>query len=163
MKKLTSFMVAAVFLGANMTAMAATPKPPKELCVVLGGFIDVLILGTKAQSTIKLSSSKQKFYNIVGEWDAPGAYSVPSSGSGHMNGDVFHASTTGTADVFSDVRLYGAEIFWDVVSATGTANLTINGGYSGEIEYLNLPLTQVPCSSADVTYGPDSGPAMVNP
>lgn len=158
MKKLTSFMVAAVFLGANITAMAGTPKPPKELCLQLSPYTDVLVLGTKSQSKIALASGKQTFYNVVGEWDAFGSYSVPMSGSGHMNGDTFHASITGAAFANGLYGLWGAEIFWDVVSSTGSASLILDLNPGGNTD--TVTPVQVPCSSVDLTYGPESGAAF---
>ncbi len=119
MKKLILIMlVFVVSLALAGVAMAAKPAPEAVSCWYWSpsGFRTVLSIKSFS-GDIAIYGGKIKFYAIHGELSV-GSYSAPVSGTGHMEGNIFHFSFAGT--LFSGrVWTYEFVGFWDVVNKIG--------------------------------------------
>jgi hypothetical protein len=106
-------------------ALAAGPKVPKTVCLQIagpGGFI--LSMAIKTAGTVKKGSGPVKFYSINGEFNNVGVVSTPVVGTGHMNGNIFHFSASGTGFLSGSGNLvYCMEAEWDL---TNTAPQTMH-------------------------------------
>ena len=120
MKKLISIMlVFVVSLSLAGVAMAAKPAPAAVSCWDWSnGFKTVLSIKSWS-GNIAISGGTIKFYAIHGEVSDGSSYSAPVSGTGHMVGNIFHFSLTGTSMKEGRVWTYELSGFWDVVNQNG--------------------------------------------
>jgi len=125
MKKLllvTLFLILSVSL---VEVAMATSKPPAKLCLHWSpqNFYSVLSIKSFGGNVTIFGEEKIKYYAIHGEATNQGSFSAPVSGTGHMDGDIFHFSLTGSAE-WTDGRVwsYHIEGFWNVVNNTGTGS-----------------------------------------
>jgi hypothetical protein len=105
-------------------ALAAGPKVPKAVCLQIAGpsgFILSMII--KTSGTVKKASGPVKFYSINGEFNNVGVVSTPVVGTGHLNGNIFHFSASGTGFYSGSSVVYCMEAEWDL---TNTAAQTIH-------------------------------------
>ncbi|MEJ5377547.1 MAG: hypothetical protein WHX93_13305 [bacterium] len=125
------------------SAMAG-PKPPKVLCIQWSSGLH-MVLVTKATGAIApLASGNTKFYSVNGEWSNPSAslVSLPCTGTGHMNGDIFHFAVNCVYDNGNDTSaIYFFEARWNVTTHTGTGGLywaVSSAGFQPRIDYDSL-------------------------
>lgn len=122
MKKLIStmlvFVVSFSLAGVAMAGPAVKPAPVSCWDWSPRGFKTVLSIKPWS-GNIAISGGTIKFYAIHGEV-SDGSYSAPVSGTGHMEGNIFHFSLTGTSLWSGRVWTYEFEGFWDAVNKTGT-------------------------------------------
>jgi hypothetical protein len=117
--------LALVLLGAA-GAVAKKPAPPKNLCLQLASPLDYVkfSLALKMAGTINTLSGPVKFYTISGEhfWTEGGTtYSVPVTGTGHVNGTKLHFTLTGSAKIGSIMWTFDSAVQdYDLVTHTGT-------------------------------------------
>lgn len=127
--KTTRLILSALALSLCFTtcALAASTKvPPASVCLTDEDGIS-LPLTIKLAGKIKTAGGPVIFYNINGEYLAPTmSIRIPLVGSGHVLGNEFHFSITGTTrwvdDTFYTVL---AEGFWNLADTTnpvGTLN-----------------------------------------
>jgi hypothetical protein len=122
MKRTFLILMALVLsLALASTALAAsTTNPPKTLCFACNGTFLKLSLVTKTAGTVQTTDGKVKFYALHGEASGNNG-SFPLSGTGHVQGGIFHFSVSGsmkyTDDVLYNLLLEGK---WDLATGTGT-------------------------------------------
>ncbi len=126
----------------------AAAKPPKSLCFL--GLSATYNLATKKGGTIQGSEGKVAFYTIQGTIQS-GSLLIPISGSGHMEGDVFHFSYDGTYHSGIEQAFTHEEGRWDVVNDAGERVLRIfvtflSGSTSGD----QFTVAEVPCSEQTI-------------
>ncbi len=121
MKKMPAIML--VFLVSLSLAGVAMAGPGVKLapvsCWNMGGFKTILSI-KPFSGNIAISGGTIKFYAIHGEV-SNGSFTAPVTGTGHMEGDVFHFSLTGTSWVSGRVWTYEFEGFWNAVIQGGEA------------------------------------------
>ena len=98
MKKLASVVITLAVAVMAAGLAVAGPKAPKALCLHLSApaMPDHIILSIQpVGGSIRLSEGTIKFYSIHGEY-CTDSYSIPLTGTGHLNGNVFHFDLRGT-------------------------------------------------------------------
>ncbi len=138
-------IILAMFFLFQASAMAG-PKPPKVLCIDWQAADPdhvTMVLVTKATGAIApLASGDTKFYSVHGE--ILGLISAPCTGTGHMNGEIFHFSVKCVFDNSSDLSaVFFFEARWDVTTRTGTGGLygaTSGGGFQPRVDLSLTPL-----------------------
>ena len=120
MEKLISIMlVFVVSLALAGVAMAAKPAPAAVSCWDWSNGFKTVLSIKPWSGNIAISGGTIKFYAIHGEVSNGSSLSAPVSGTGHMEGNIFHFSLTGTSLVSGRVWTYEFEGFWDVVNKIG--------------------------------------------
>jgi hypothetical protein len=118
MKKLVIGITIVTFVIISSTAMAATPKVPKNLCYTYsGGYYHHQLL-LKSMGTIQTSDGKVKMYTVIGNsW--PGL-NCPIHGTGYVTPGTttFHA-TFNTMCGSATYTVTSYELWWDLETNTG--------------------------------------------
>ncbi len=117
------FVVSLSLAGVAMAGSAAK-QPPTVSCWDWGVFRTVLSI-KPFSGNIAISEGTTKFYAIHGELSNGSSFSAPVSGTGHMTGNIFHFSLTGTGQDGNTGRIWTYQIlgFWSAVEQKG------EGGY----------------------------------
>ncbi len=148
MKKiLLSFLIFVLFLSLAGETMALRAKgPPLNLCLHDVNHDLHIPLLNKPMGNISLLDGPKKFYSVIGAWIEPGGNNFPLTGSGYVEGNVFHftlASTYSAPGTYS----FGAEVFWDLEAHTGDMYGLFSDG--SEIHYT---FEQGSCTEQDIVY-----------
>ena len=165
MKKLLFVILVFILSFSSVGVAMAASKPPPKICLNWSTTLFTTVLSIKpfgGNITIT-SGEKIKFYAIHGELTNGSDFSAPVAGSGHMDGDVFHFSLTGsTLWIDGNIWTFQFEGFWDVVNDTGTGSdqgMVRNTG-TGNIMVgeFDAPITLQPgtCSTTVILYSADS-------
>jgi len=145
MIKIFSIMlVSVVFLSLAGVAIAASPKPPASICFKAmqdqAAYYYALLI--KPMGTIRIFDGPKKIYSVQGDYSNEVSGSTSAvSGSGHMDGSIFHFSLNGPYTWEETPAFFNADAYWDVDAKTGT----IYSVYSNTVRY-KWTLEQLPCS-----------------
>jgi hypothetical protein len=152
--KITRLILSTLVLSLSFTtcALAASTKvPPASVCLTdeNGSSFPLTI---KLAGKIKTAGGRVKFYNINGEYLAPiQSIRIPLVGTGHVLGNEFHFSITGTTrwvdGIFYTVL---AEGFWNLANSTnpvGTLNLRWVTNQSATTSGNSYTLSLTDCST----------------
>ena len=151
MKRAFITTIVLVFLLCLSTGVMAASKPPKTLCLQFGSLTEHIILAMKSvgNKVTLAGNSKVTFYLVQGET----TFGVPLTGTGHMYNNTFHFSVSGSGVVSTDHHnTYFFEGMWDVSLFTGNISWTVQPGEGAVQEILNIPLTQVDCTTLAITH-----------
>lgn len=128
MKKTVGILLAVVVTMFFALNANAGPKPPKYICFNWSpAFVQSLVVIKPAGNTAPYAGGRIKFYSINGEFVTTDINNVsaPLVGTGHMDGDTFHFSVTGstysTEFTLTQVAFH-LEGFWNVTTKTGTGS-----------------------------------------
>jgi hypothetical protein len=144
------------------SAVAATPKPPAIACFKWDTMGFATMISTKvATKTIQTATSSVKFYSVIGETLPIGGSGFPVVGSGHMNGDVFHFSFSGSIGNAASFYTLTAEGKWNTSTASGTISYRIVGLEINK--HGHHALISIPCTDPAVAqpYSTDSNPSVL--
>ena len=121
MKKIISTMLVFVFsLSLAGVAIAASPKPPANICFTTVESPNVeLSLLIKPMGNIKMSGGPEKFYSIQGLYYDPTEGPAAVIGSGYMDGSVFHFSLNGIYTWQGLAGYFQADGYWNVDTKAG--------------------------------------------
>lgn len=128
MKSLLFVILVVTVLFLQLGEAVAAAKPPAKLCLDMNpGLNSFLVIVTKSVGSVTMADGATPFYSVYGvifaspdvlQWNAPLA------GSGHMykdpNAAWFHFSASGFTVSPYGFDIVSVEVFWDVVSKTGT-------------------------------------------
>jgi hypothetical protein len=160
MKKLILVVLVFVFSVSSVGVAMAASRPPTKICLDWSPDILFTVLSIKSfGGNITISGEKIKFYAIHGEASNQSDFSVPVSGTGHMDGDIFHFSLTGSG-LWVDGRLWSllCEGFWNVLNQTGTGSYQLvvrnSGTGTADIGGYNFSITLglSDCSTTVIPY-----------
>jgi len=149
-KALITILIVVFLLCVSVAAMAAS-KPPKTLCLQIGALSEYIILSTKptGNKVTLAGNNKIAFYLVQGE----ATFGLPLIGTGHLYDNTFHFSVSGsTIASTSHHNTYFFEGMWDVSLLTGSISWTVQPGQDAVQEFLNIPITQVDCSTLTITH-----------
>jgi hypothetical protein len=161
MKKLLLAILVFIFSVSSVgVGMAAVSRPPTVICLKWSSSPFTAVLSIKSfGGNVAISGGKKiKFYAIHGEATNGADFSAPVSGSGHMDGDIFHFSLTGSS-LWIDGRQwsYHFEGSWNVVNNTGT------GSYQGIVKDTDTERVLISDYLAAVTLQPRNCSATIIP
>lgn len=136
----------ALLAGVPAPASAASVKPPKALCFNFNTVGTNWALTTKAVGKVTTAGGTVATYDVSAAAD----YGSPWSGSGIMQGSVLHATLSSRVGGSGN---YHADILWDTVTSTGTANYSIDLDGGGSFHY-SVTLSPVDCSTVTISGAP---------
>jgi hypothetical protein len=157
-QRTTSFaaVVLALCVAVPLRSLAASPKPPKNLCLDWDTFTDSNVLFVKAVGAVKTAPGKVKFFSISGS--AFNGSTFPVAGAGNLEGNVFHATWQGTAN---SVGQCSFEVLYDLTAGTGTINYHYDDDAGGVIEGTDT-VTGVDCATLTIAGAPSTAPLAVD-
>jgi hypothetical protein len=120
-KILSIIVVFVVSLSLAGVAAALPPRAPTTICfsTVENEFGSEFSLLIKPMGNIKMSGGPVKFYSIQGVYFDPTNGAAAVSGSGYMDGSVFHFSLNGTYTFEDKAGFIQADGYWDVATKSG--------------------------------------------
>ena len=112
-------LVFVVSLSLAGVSMAAAPKPPATICFNTMESQSEFSLLIKPMGNIKMSDGTEQFYSIQGVYYDPTNGAAAVSGSGYMDGSVFHFSLNATYTWQGTAGSFQADGYWNVETKTG--------------------------------------------
>jgi hypothetical protein len=154
MKKIfLTILAVVVTLSLVGGAAAGGPKAPQSLCLNVPNRTMLFNIVTKPGGSMKISGNQTvKFYDIQGN-TSDGPISAPITGTGYMNGDIFHFNCTAVLYANPETISISGDAYFNVTNGTGDMYLLRFS--TGGILPLNVQLQAVPCSSVTI---PNSEP-----
>ncbi len=138
---LLTILVFVVSLSLTGVAIAASPKPPATICFNTTESTSQFSLLIKPMGNIKMSGGPEKFYSIQGLYFDATNGPAALSGSGYMDGSVFHFSLNATYTFEGTAGFFQADGYWDVDAKTGP----IYSLWNNTVHY-SWTLVQVSCT-----------------
>jgi hypothetical protein len=138
---LISIFVLTLFFSLLGETMAAS-KPPAKLCLDMNPALNsFVVIVTKSVASVTMADGATAFYSVNGAiFASPGhpQWNAPLVGTGHMYKDAdvdwFHFSASGFTVSPYGFDIVSVEVFWDVVTKTGTLHYLAPGtGYKSTI------------------------------
>jgi hypothetical protein len=137
----------ALAIAAVSEAPAATPKPPKTLCVKSSlSDTDVFVLQIKPVGPASTATAKVPLYTISGFTNYAGGMIL--AGGGAMSGNSFKASISGTQ--FGDRAHWGMAIVFDLVTDAATIRFSSHH-IDGSAGFGNFDLLQIDCATVTIS------------
>ncbi len=157
MKKIlliTLVLVISLSLTGAAMARARGPKVAPLTCLswTMGSFKTVLSIKPWS-GNIAVFGEKIKYYAIHGELSNGFDFSAPLTGTGHLDGNIFHFSLISVGQYAGFLDTVHFEGYWDVVSQTGNGmynitytddSSTVRGGYRPNMELAPSDCSQIP-------------------
>lgn len=160
-KLLVGVMILALVVIAS-SAMAAGPKPPKNLCLDFSSWGDYHQLLFKNMGSIPTANGPTKMYSVSGH--AYNGYHGPVQGSAYMvsPGTIIHGSYDFKYGTSS--HLFGSyELYFDVSTGTGTIYFRYNYPDGSLLRADSDTVTSTDCTALTIPSAMNVDGTDVNP
>ena len=141
MKRLPLVILALTLFFSLVGGTMAASKPPAKLCLDMTPVLDsFVVIVTKSVANVTMADGPTPFYSVNGAVFAiPGVlqWNITLTGAGHMykdaDADWFHFSASGLSVTPYGWDTLNIEVYWNVVTKTGTLNYLVGSGFKRSI------------------------------
>jgi hypothetical protein len=144
--RIAAFAILSCLVAMPMPAVAASPKPPKTVCLHFASSGTNWLMATKAMGKGTTLNGKITLYTI----NAAASYGVPWYGSGYMEGNDLRANLATEVGSYS----YRVDLHYDTVTTTGSSVLSYTEDNAASGGTIVDTVTTVDCATIMIAGAP---------